>query len=136
MYYFLQTSFLTPESSTSLSPTLNLPNNNLTFFASFTSPAWQSQDIAPTSGISIPTDAALNNGTAMNTDDQNWSNGNGRSPVRDRNGGEPPRRSSRSRSPGAPREGERGSVHISGFGFYPGCSCRLRTERHSVIVLV
>jgi len=82
--------------------------------------AWQSQDIAPTSGISIPTDAALNNGTAMNTDDQNWPNGNGRSPVRDRNGGEPPRRSSRSRSPGAPREGERGvnpgnNLHVSGL---------------------
>jgi transformer-2 protein len=65
----------------------------------------------------IPTDAALNNGVAMNTDDQNWSHGNGRSPVRDRNGGELPRRSSRSRSPGPPREGERGLVRISGFGF-------------------
>ena len=100
---------------------LKLPNNDLTFFASFTSPAWQSQDIAPTSsGIIIPTDAALNNGVAMITDDQNWSNGNGRSPVRDRNGGEPPRRSSRSRSPVAPREGERGLVLIFGFGFHSG----------------
>jgi len=57
----------------------------------------------------------------MNTDDQNWSNGNGRTPIRDRNGGEPPRRSSRSRSPGAPREGERGvnpgnNLHVSGLG--------------------
>jgi len=57
----------------------------------------------------------------MNTDDQNWSSGNGRSPViRDRNGGEPPRHSSRSRSPGAPREGERGTnpgnnLHVSGL---------------------
>jgi len=82
--------------------------------------AWQSQDIAPTSsGISIPTEAALHNGAAMNTDDPNWS-GNGRSPVRDRNGGEPPRRSSRSRSPGPPREGERGlnpgnNLHVSGL---------------------
>jgi len=83
--------------------------------------AWQSQDIAPTSsGISIPTDAGLNNGTAMSTDDQNWgSNGHGRSPGRDRNGGEPPRRSSRSRSPGPPRE-ERGAnpgnnLHVSGL---------------------
>ena len=52
----------------------------------------------------------------MNTDDQNWSNGNIHSSARDRN--EHPRRSSRSRSPGA-REGERGLVRISGFGSYP-----------------
>ncbi|KAF8174933.1 hypothetical protein BJ912DRAFT_39562 [Pholiota molesta] len=86
--------------------------------------AWQSQDIAPTSsGISIPTDAGLNNNTAMSTDDQAWgSNGNGRSPTRDgrdRNGGDAPRRSSRSRSPGPPRE-ERGTnpgnnLHVSGL---------------------
>jgi len=81
--------------------------------------AWQSQDIAPTSsGISIPTDAILSNGTAMNTDDRNWSNGNGHSSARDRN--EPPRRSSRSRSPRAAREGERGvnpgnNLHVSGL---------------------
>jgi len=54
----------------------------------------------------------------MNTDEQNW-NGNGRSPIRDRNG-EAPRRSSRSRSPGVPREGERGvnpgnNLHVSGL---------------------
>jgi len=86
-------------------------------------PAWQSQDIAPTSsGIGIPTDAVLNHDTAMNTDDQNWSNGNRRSPARDRNTGDKPhRRSSRSRSPGAPREGGRGGVnpgnnlHVSGL---------------------
>jgi len=86
-------------------------------------PAWQSQDIAPTSsGISIPTDTVLNHDTAMNADDQNWSNGNRRSPVRDRNTGDKPhRRSSRSRSPGAPREGGRSGVkpgnnpHVSGL---------------------
>jgi len=75
--------------------------------------AWQSQDIAPTnSGISIPTDAVLNNGTAMNTYDQDWSSGNVRI--------EPPRRSNRSRSPGASREGEKGvnpgnNLHVSGL---------------------
>ncbi|KAF8167248.1 hypothetical protein B0H34DRAFT_681132 [Crassisporium funariophilum] len=84
--------------------------------------AWQSQDIAPaSSGIGIPTDAGLNNGAAMSTDDQNWSaNGNGRSPGRDRHGGEPPRRSSRSRSPGGPPREERGvnpgnNLHVSGL---------------------
>ena len=51
----------------------------------------------------------------MNTDDQNWSNGNIHSSARDRN--VPLRRSSRSRSPGA-REGERGLVRISGFRSY------------------
>jgi len=72
--------------------------------------AWQSQDIAPTStSISIPTDAALT-GTAMNTDDPNWSND-----VR-RNGGEPPRRSSRSRSPlreGGRRANPGNNLHVS-----------------------
>ncbi|KAF9564951.1 RNA-binding domain-containing protein [Agrocybe pediades] len=56
----------------------------------------------------------------MNTDEHNWnSNGGGRSP-RDRNGGEPPRRSSRSRSPGGPPREERGTnpgnnLHVSGL---------------------
>lgn len=60
----------------------------------------------------------------MNTDDQNW-NGNGRSPGRDRdrNGGDAPRRSSRSRSPGASRDNERNrennnpgnNLHVSGL---------------------
>lgn len=78
--------------------------------------AWQSQDIAP-SGISIPThDPSMGNGSAMVTDDQNW-NGGGRSPGRDR-GVEPPRRSSRSRSPGGNRNSERGAnpgnnLHVS-----------------------
>jgi hypothetical protein len=50
----------------------------------------------------------------MATDEQSWNgNGGGRTPGRDR-GAEPPRRSSRSRSPGPAREGERGSVlHFS-----------------------
>ncbi|KAG6919852.1 hypothetical protein DXG01_015559 [Tephrocybe rancida] len=82
------------------------------------------QDIAPTSGgISIPThDASLGNGSAMVTDEQGWnSNGGngGRSPRRD-DGGDRPRRSSRSRSPGAARDGERGNnpgnnLHVSGL---------------------
>ncbi|KAG2052701.1 hypothetical protein BDR06DRAFT_1056245 [Suillus hirtellus] len=58
--------------------------------------AWQSQDIAP-SGISIPTHEANMNGGPAGREEQNW-NGSARSPGRDR-GGEPPRRSSRSRSP-------------------------------------
>jgi len=55
----------------------------------------------------------------MSTDDQSWNaNGGGRSPGRDR--GEPPRRSSRSRSPGGAREAERGhnpgnNLHVSGL---------------------
>ncbi|KAH7911616.1 hypothetical protein BJ138DRAFT_896299 [Hygrophoropsis aurantiaca] len=66
--------------------------------------AWQSQDIAP-SGISIPShDANMNGGNAP-VDDHSWNNG-GRSPVRDR--GEPPRRSSRSRSP-IGRDNDRGA---------------------------
>ncbi|GLB43728.1 putative related to transformer-2 protein homolog [Lyophyllum shimeji] len=89
--------------------------------------AWQSnQDIAPTSGgISIPThDAGLGNGSAMVTDEQGWNAngaGGGRSPGRDRDvNGDRPRRSSRSRSPGAAREGERGNnpgnnLHVSGL---------------------
>ncbi|KAH6911074.1 hypothetical protein BKA70DRAFT_1269387 [Coprinopsis sp. MPI-PUGE-AT-0042] len=64
--------------------------------------AWQSQDIAPSGGISIPT----HDSNGAPAEDQNWNgNGNGRSPPRERererNGDrEPPRRSSRSRSPG------------------------------------
>ncbi|KIM82250.1 hypothetical protein PILCRDRAFT_473904 [Piloderma croceum F 1598] len=87
------------------------------------SPSWQSQDIAPTnSGISIPThEAGLNGGN--NGDEQSWNGnagGGGRSP-RER-GGEPPRRSSRSRSPGRGngRDGEAGqnpgnNLHVSGL---------------------
>ncbi|KAF8899436.1 hypothetical protein BD779DRAFT_1488858 [Infundibulicybe gibba] len=86
--------------------------------------AWQSQDIAPTSGISIPThDAGLNNGTPIVTDEPGWNSNGGdrRSPGRERDrGGDPPRRSSRSRSPGQAREGERGhnpgnNLHVSGL---------------------
>ena len=73
------------------------------------SPAWQSQDIAP-SGISIPTES-LTNGAAMATDDQNWGTSSGRSPGRDRNG-DGPRRSSRSRSPVGARDSERGLVPL------------------------
>ncbi|CAL1694737.1 unnamed protein product [Somion occarium] len=57
-------------------------------------------------GISIPThEAGLSNGGHGGPDEQNWTNG-GRSPGR-APGGEPPKRSSRSRSPVA-REGGRG----------------------------
>jgi len=82
--------------------------------------AWQSQDIAP-SGISIPThEAGLNGG---NPEEQSWSGGGDRrSPGRDRDRGEPPRRSSRSRSPGrgGGRDGEQGqnpgnNLHVSGL---------------------
>jgi len=85
--------------------------------------AWQSQDIAPTnSGISIPThEVALNGGN--NGDEPSWNGnagGGGRSP-RER-GGDPPRRSSRSRSPGRSggRDGEAGhnpgnNLHVSGL---------------------
>ncbi|KZP03186.1 RNA-binding domain-containing protein [Athelia psychrophila] len=88
--------------------------------------AWQSQDIAP-SGISIPTESGLNGG---NPDEQSWSaGGDRRSPGRDRErGGEPPRRSSRSRSPvrgggggrsGSPpgfgRQNPGNNLHISGL---------------------
>ncbi|KDQ62974.1 hypothetical protein JAAARDRAFT_188608 [Jaapia argillacea MUCL 33604] len=81
------------------------------------SPAWQSQDIAP-SGISIPTsDIPMANG---NSQEQSWSNGGGRSPGRDQ-GGDPPRRSSRSRSPGAREEHkERGRGDNEGGGVNPG----------------
>ncbi|KAF8902202.1 hypothetical protein CPB84DRAFT_1846384 [Gymnopilus junonius] len=72
----------------------------------------------------------------MNTDDQNWSaNGNGRSPGR--NGGEPPRRSSRSRSPGPPakREGEHTfCVWVLSWLFMPSASSLVEmifSDRHS-----
>ncbi|KAH9170581.1 hypothetical protein EDB89DRAFT_1853368, partial [Lactarius sanguifluus] len=82
--------------------------------------AWQSQDMAPTNApISIPTaDVTMANGT---TDSQAWDTG--RSPGRG-GGGEPPRRSSRSRSPGRgngdDRRGEAGqnpgnNLHVSGL---------------------
>jgi transformer-2 protein len=71
----------------------------------------------------------------MSTDDQNWgSNGNGRSPGRDRNGGEPPRRSSRSRSPGPPRE-ERGSVQFMDLGSILAVHAPLG-NKYSVVVIV
>ncbi|KAJ3550907.1 hypothetical protein NMY22_g136 [Coprinellus aureogranulatus] len=60
-------------------------------------PAWQSQDMAPgNGGISIPSHDN-GNGSAPQ-DDRNW-NGGGRSPMREDRNPEPPRRSSRSRSP-------------------------------------
>lgn len=78
--------------------------------------------MAPSSGgggISIPThENGVNSGSAMVTDDQNWSSANGggnaergggRSPGRERNGDAP--RRSRSRSP-VRRDNSRGSVHI------------------------
>ncbi|KAH9973202.1 hypothetical protein BGW80DRAFT_256867 [Lactifluus volemus] len=82
--------------------------------------AWQSQDMAPNSApIGIPTgDVTMANGT---TDSQAWDGG--RSPGRG-GGGEPPRRSSRSRSPGRgntdDRRGEPGqnpgnNLHVSGL---------------------
>lgn len=85
----------------------NLQLNNKFRLLRPSSPAWQSQDIAP-AGISIPTEG-LTNGTAMVTDDQNWGAGGGRSP-RDRNGDGP--RRSRSRSPirDGGRNSERGLV--------------------------
>ncbi|PSR72076.1 hypothetical protein PHLCEN_2v12057 [Hermanssonia centrifuga] len=74
-------------------------------------------------GISIPTNDAPMSGSAPGPgDDQVWSNG-GRSPSRTQ-GDHPPRRSSRSRSPGA-RDGDRGrgeggnnpgnNLHVSGL---------------------
>jgi len=83
--------------------------------------AWQSQDMAPSNApISIPTgDVTMANGT---TDSQAWDSG--RSPGRGGGGGEPPRRSSRSRSPvrgnGDDRRGEAGqnpgnNLHVSGL---------------------
>lgn len=76
--------------------------------------AWQAQDMAP-SGISIPT-----NGSGAPAEEPVW-NGGGRSPVRER--GEPPRRSSRSMSPGRDDRGSRGegghnpgnNLHVSGL---------------------
>jgi len=53
-----------------------------------------------------------------NGQEQGWSNGGGRSPGRDQNG-EPPRRSSRSRSPG-PRGDDRGRGEEGGGGVNPG----------------
>lgn len=51
--------------------------------------------------------------------DESWNNNGGRSPGRERDA-QPPRRSSRSRSPGAARDGERGhnpgnNLHVSGL---------------------
>ncbi|KAI0789563.1 hypothetical protein C8Q75DRAFT_766261 [Abortiporus biennis] len=90
--------------------------------------AWQSQDMgASTNGgaISIPThEPSLANG---GTQDEAWTNGGNRSPGRSQGGGpagDAPRRSSRSRSPGArEREGGRepaannpgNNLHVSGL---------------------
>ncbi|KAH7926872.1 RNA-binding domain-containing protein [Leucogyrophana mollusca] len=94
--------------------------------------AWQSQDIAP-SGISIPShDANMNGGNAPG-DEPSWNNG-GRSPVRDR-GGDPPRRSSRSRSPGA-RDADRGrgggGGGEGGGGHNPGNNLHVSSLSHRV----
>lgn len=92
--------------------TINRPD----FFHLFTRySAWQSQDMAPPSnggGISIPTHDTVMGNSSAGGDDQAWANGGGRSPSR--GNGEPPRRSSRSRSPG-PRGDDRGSVCTSTF---------------------
>ncbi|KAI0778868.1 hypothetical protein BD413DRAFT_512422 [Trametes elegans] len=82
--------------------------------------AWQSQDMAPPSnggGISIPTtdSGAPNGGSAQ--EEQPWNEGR-RSPPR---GAEPPRRSSRSRSPARKPERDGGgnnpgnNLHVSGL---------------------
>ncbi|GBE77608.1 hypothetical protein BKA93DRAFT_781617 [Sparassis latifolia] len=80
--------------------------------------AWQSQDMAPPAnggGISIPThDTTMSNGTGIGSaDDQGWNNGEPARAV------EPPRRSSRSRSPGA-RGDDRARGDGSGGGQNPG----------------
>ncbi|KIJ66598.1 hypothetical protein HYDPIDRAFT_26934 [Hydnomerulius pinastri MD-312] len=74
------------------------------------------------SGISIPAHDANMNGGGAQGDEPNW-NGGGRSPGRDRDrGGEPPRRSSRSRSPGRDDRGRESgglnpgnNLHVSGL---------------------
>jgi len=101
----------------------------LSHFAYFRpSSAWQTQDIAPSSnGISIPTEG-LTSGGPMVTDEPNW--GGGRSPGRDRNG-DAPRRSSRSRSPGPPRDTERGSVSLLSPPFFVTLGLPTRIETHS-----
>lgn len=74
-------------------------------------------------GISIPTHDTVMGNSSAGGDDQAWANGGGRSPSR--GNGEPPRRSSRSRSPG-PRGDDRGgrgdggqnpgnNLHVSGL---------------------
>ncbi|KAG1726144.1 hypothetical protein EDB19DRAFT_1753233, partial [Suillus lakei] len=87
--------------------------------------AWQSQDIAP-SGISIPTHEANMNGGPAGREEQNW-NGSARSPGRER-GGEPPRRSSRSRSP---VRDDRGRGGDSG-GHNPGNNLHVSNLSHRV----
>jgi len=96
--------------------------------------AWQSQDMAPpanpSSGISIPThDTPLGNGNgAAGGDDQGWSNGGGRSPPR--SAVEPPRRSSRSRSP-VPRGGDDRASRGEG-GQNPGNNLHVSGLSHRV----
>ncbi|THH09206.1 hypothetical protein EW146_g8743 [Bondarzewia mesenterica] len=100
------------------------PTLTLTFLLStFSLSAWQPEDIAPTSAggaISIPTqDTSMSNG---GHEEQHWNNGSARSPGRGP-GGEPPRRSSRSRSPGREDRGRGGggghnpgnNLHVSGL---------------------
>jgi len=103
-------------------------------FSSFHLPfsAWQSQDMAPPSnggGISIPAhDVTMSNGPNLGgADDQTWTNGGGRSPSR--GGGEPPRRSSRSRSPGA-RGDDRGGRDVGGQN--PGNNLHVSGLSHKV----
>ncbi|TFY60746.1 hypothetical protein EVJ58_g4949 [Rhodofomes roseus] len=76
-------------------------------------------------GISIPTqDVTMSNGSGLGAaDDQHWANGGGRSPSR--GGADLPRRSSRSRSPGARGDDRNGrpeggqnpgnNLHVSGL---------------------
>ncbi|KAG1742648.1 uncharacterized protein EDB91DRAFT_1127255 [Suillus paluster] len=89
--------------------------------------AWQSQDIAP-SGISIPTHESNMNGGPAGREEQNW-NGSARSPGRDR-GGEPPRRSSRSRSPVRDDRGRGGDG--GGGGHNPGNNLHVSNLSHRV----
>ncbi|KAI8990500.1 hypothetical protein BD414DRAFT_521716 [Trametes punicea] len=80
--------------------------------------AWQNQDMAPPTnggGISIPTnDSTISNGAPQ--DEQSWNNG-----ARSPRGPEPPRRSSRSRSPGRNADNDDGgnnpgnNLHVSGL---------------------
>ncbi|KAK7695148.1 hypothetical protein QCA50_002338 [Cerrena zonata] len=104
----------------------NVPHHSTASkFNSTMDDAWQSQDMGPTNAtaaVSIPIqDSGINNGGHGGPDEQ-WANGGGRSPGR-APGGEPPRRSSRSRSPVREREGGRGveannpgnNLHVSGL---------------------
>ena len=93
--------------------------------------AWQSQDIAPSGGISIPT----HDGNGAPAEDPNWNgNGSARSPPREREGQrdrEPPRRSSRSRSPAARGGGEERRDRGDG-GNNPGNNLHVSGLSHKV----